>query len=142
MCEMSKILCLLVLAFLSWCDLRKHMIPTAVLVFAGAAAIIYQLFNPVFGIVSFIGGAVLGLLFLFISKVTEEGIGYGDSFGVLILGIYLGFWQMVSVLFWTFFLLLCALIPVLCKKKMSRKTGLAFYPFLTVGCFLVFMMGG
>ena len=142
MCEISDMICLLILIYLSFWDLRKHMVPIAVIVVAGMAAVLCQIISGSVEIVSFMGGAALGLFFLLMSKVTEEGIGYGDSLGILILGIYLGFWKIVSVLLCTFFLLFCVLVPMLWRKKMSPKAGLAFYPFLTAGYFWVLMMGG
>ena len=39
-------------------------------------------------------GIGVGVLFLLVSKVTEEAIGYGDSVAIMILGGYLGFWKL------------------------------------------------
>ena len=44
------------------------------------------------------GGAAVGAGFLLLSKVTGEGIGYGDSWGILVLGLYLGLWKLLEVL--------------------------------------------
>lgn len=87
-------------------------------------------------------GIFVGICFLLISKLTEEAMGYGDSLMVLFLGIIVGFWDILTILAITFLLLLCVTIPVLWKKKMSRKFSLPFLPFLTGGylCFLI--MGG
>mgnify|MGYP000600478300 CR=1 FL=1 len=48
-------------------------------------------------------GIGVGVLFLLVSKVTEEAIGYGDSVAIMILGGYLGFWKVVGVLAAAFF---------------------------------------
>lgn len=45
----------------------------------------------------------MGVLFLLVSKVTEEAIGYGDSVAIMILGGYLGFWKVVGALAVAFF---------------------------------------
>lgn len=49
-------------------------------------------------LVGICAGIGVGVLFLLVSKVTEEAIGYGDSVAIMILGGYLGFWKVVGVL--------------------------------------------
>jgi len=142
MCEINKAICFLVLIYLSWIDIRKRQIPVLVLAAAGGLAVLYQIIGGCANIESVVTGAVPGMFFLLVSKVTEESMGYGDSLGILILGMYLGFWQILEVLCSAFFLMFCLLIPVLWKNKMSRKTGLAFYPFLTGGYLLGTIIGG
>jgi leader peptidase (prepilin peptidase)/N-methyltransferase len=82
-------------------------------------------------------GAVVGLVFMVISKVTEEKIGYGDSLLILALGIFLGFWKVMIVTLIAFFgSALCAIIMVSCMKK-SRKTSFPFVPFIAISYALV-----
>ncbi len=70
-------------------------------------------------------------------------MGYGDSWGVVILGIYLGLWGLIEVLSVTFFMLALFAAVVLSKKKMSAKCGIPFYPFLTGGYLaMLFIEGG
>lgn len=142
MWKLSDMIGLFFLIILSWSDIRKRKVSGGVLLLAGMIAVLYQIVDKSMHKGQVLGGMILGILFLAISKVTEEGMGYGDSLGILILGVYLGFWKMLSVLLCSFFLLFCTLIPVLCKKKMSRKAGLAFYPFLTCGYCWVLIAGG
>ena len=97
------------------------------------------------------GGIAVGLCFLGISRLTGEGIGYGDSIMILLLGIYLGIWKLLIVLSGAFFLLALAAVVLLSyysirgkgmaqgtvgMKKISRKYALPFYPFLTCGYIL------
>lgn len=142
MCTISNIICFLFLLYLSWSDGKERKVSAGVLAAAGLTAFLYQVLIEARDVRWIIGGILPGAVFILISKLTEEGIGYGDSLGILCLGIYLGFWQVLSVLMCAFFLLFCVLIPVLVKKKMSRKAGLAFYPFLTGGVLWVLLMGG
>ena len=83
-----------------------------------------------------------GILFLWISKITNEAIGYGDSLAILILGIYLGIWGLLEVLMTAFFIL--GIIGLICVVIKRKKKGLAFpfYPFLTVGYLLGVCIGG
>ena len=75
------------------------------------------------------GGAGVGILFLLVSKVTREGFGYGDSWAILALGIYLGLWGVLDVLVGTFCFLAVAALVCLTAKKMSRKHTIPFIPF-------------
>jgi len=142
MWTLSKIICLMILILLSVKDIQVHKVPSSVLFVAGTACLVYQLIIGKMHIVLILGGMGIGLLFLIISKVTREGIGYGDSYGILILGSFLGLWDILMVVAIAFFLLLCVTIPMLCLKKMSRTCALAFYPFLTLGYIGVLLLGG
>lgn len=74
-----------------------------------------------------VAGGLSGILFLWISKITNEAIGYGDSLAILILGIYLGIWGLLEVLMTAFFILgIIGLICVVIKRK--RKDLL--FPFI------------
>ena len=65
-----------------------------------------------------VAGGLSGILFLWISKITNEAIGYGDSLAILILGIYLGIWGLLEVLMTAFFILgIIGLICVVIKRK-------------------------
>lgn len=65
-----------------------------------------------------VAGGLSGILFLWISKITNEAIGYGDSLAILILGIYLGIWGLLEVLMTAFFILgIIGLICVVIKEK-------------------------
>lgn len=89
-----------------------------------------------------VAGGLSGILFLWISKITNEAIGYGDSLAILILGIYLGIWGLLEVLMTAFFIL--GIIGLICVVIKRKKKGLAFpfYPFLTVGYLLGVCIGG
>ena len=42
-------------------------------------------------------GAAVGIVFIIISRVTEESFGYGDSILILIMGGFLGLWNILSL---------------------------------------------
>ena len=88
------------------------------------------------------GGAGVGILFLLVSKVTREGFGYGDSWAILALGIYLGLWGVLDVLVGTFCFLAVAALVCLTAKKMSRKHTIPFIPFLAAGYLLSVLARG
>ena len=78
------------------------------------------------------GGVAVGLLFFGISKVTKEAVGYGDSWLVTILGMYLGGRRLLEVILTAtvlagiFSLIFCVF------QGWDRKRSIPFVPFLTV----------
>lgn len=133
MCTVSQMVCLAGLAGLSALDIYFRKIPVNLLILAGAAAAMYQFFVKKEDVCLVAGGMAVGVLFLVIGKVTQESIGYGDGWAVLILGIYLGFWKLLEVLAATCFLLAAASVICMVRRKMSRKAAIPFYPFLMAG---------
>lgn len=133
MWTISQIVIMAVMAGLSVVDMYSHRIPVSVLIWGSLAVLGYQVFIGKGSIWLISGGIGVGILFLSISKATGEGIGYGDSWAILILGIYLGVWKLIEVLFTAFLILEAAAVGCLAAKKMSRKYRLPFIPFLTLG---------
>lgn len=142
MWTIDKGICLVFLIIVALKDIQTKKISVYALVCGGMLSVIYQIFVGNMDLWLLSGGIMTGILFLFISRMTQEGMGYGDSILILILGIYLGFHQLIIVLSMSFFLLLCVSIPVLWCRKMSREYTLPFIPFLTVGYLCFLLIGG
>lgn len=142
MWAMSEIICLLSLAVISVRDIQTRKVSVYLLLAAGVSSVVYQVCMGKMEWQLVLAGAAVGIGFLIISKLSDEGIGYGDSLAIMILGIYLGLWNLLLVLAAAFFLLLCVMIPVLWRKRMSRKCALPFFPFLTGGYLCFLLMGG
>lgn len=140
MWKISQMLCAGILTGLSVMDIRDRKIPVNILVLLSLMAVGYQISAGDEDIRLIIGGVCVGAVFLLISKMTGEGMGYGDSWAVLILGIYLGIWRLIEVLAGAFLILTAVSIICLCRKHMSRKCRLPFYPFLAAGYILSIMM--
>lgn len=142
MWTVSNIVCFGLLIVLSIIDIRYRKVPREMLIIGSAIAVTYQLVMRETDIRMLLGGMGIGIIFLLVSKVTEEGIGYGDSWGILCMGMYLGLWKLIEVLAGTFFLLLFAAILVLSVKRMSGNCGLPFFPFLLGGYLALLLTGG
>lgn len=142
MWTVSEWICLGILLLSSIWDIRRREIPVYLIIGSMILSTVYIVFGQGMDYLLAAGGTVVGIVFLLISKVTEEGVGYGDSLIILVLGSYLGFWNILFVLSVSFFLLLCILIPVLWMKKMSRKCTLPFLPFLLGGYVCFLLVGG
>lgn len=130
--EVSQIVCMGILIIVSIIDLKYRKIPAGILAAVSGGAFIYQCLCRREDVILIAGGIGIGVFFLYISRVTRESIGYGDSLGILSLGIYLGMWKLLEILAGAFFLLALCGIVVLIRKKMSRKSALPFYPFLAL----------
>ena len=76
-------------------------------------------------------GAGVGIVFLVVSRVTDESLGYGDSILILIMGGFLGFWNILSLLVAAFSMAALFSIFMLLRKKFHRKSAFPFVPFLT-----------
>ena len=77
-------------------------------------------------------GAGVGLVFLLASRVTGESFGYGDSILIMIMGGFLGFWDILSLLTAAFLLAAVFSVIMLVQKKFNRKTAFPFVPFLMI----------
>ena len=76
-------------------------------------------------------GAGVGIVFIVVSRVTEEAFGYGDSILILIMGGFIGFWNILSLLVTAFSMAALFSIFMLLRKKFHRKSAFPFVPFLT-----------
>lgn len=76
-------------------------------------------------------GAGVGIVFMVVSRVTEEAFGYGDSILILIMGGFLGFWNILFLLVAAFSMAAFFSIFMLLRKKFHRKSAFPFVPFLT-----------
>ncbi len=142
MWTIDRFFCLAFFVILSILDIRRHALPDRLLVLGTAGAVVRWLILRDIDGWLFLSGGLFGALFFLVSKGTREQFGYGDSFGILILGLMTGFWQALWALAAAFFLLLLAVIPLLVVKKMSRKASLPFFPFLTGGYLILLVSEG
>lgn len=106
--RMVDIVVLLILTGLSVSDIRNKKVSRKVLTLWGILTVFWKIVD-LYQIRVFLekmeqtnvddlAGIGVGVLFLLVSKVTEEAIGYGDSVAIMILGGYLGFWKVVGLL--------------------------------------------
>lgn len=133
MWKISQMICMGILVSLSIVDIHFRKIPVDILILANLAVVVYQLAIGKADIWLVAGGAGLGVLFLVFSRVTRESMGYGDSWAILILGIYLGIWDLIEVLAVSFFTLTIVSVICMVRKRRYRRSVIPFYPFLTVG---------
>ena len=73
-----------------------------------------------------------GLFFLGFGA-AQDGIGYGDSWMILNMGIFLGIWNLLGMLMIAFLVAAMAAGAGLWSGKWKRTTRMSFYPFLLIG---------
>lgn len=145
MWKVSQICCIGSLIGVSVIDIRSRRLPICVLALLNLLAAAWQLYRISGGkeeLLPLLGGIGVGAVFFLISRVTREGIGYGDSWVILILGSYLGLWKLLEVLAGTCLLLAAASVVCLTVKKMSGRCTFPFVPFLTAGYLLSMVCAG
>ena len=123
MWKVSQIICFGALAGMSVTDVMFRKVPRELLILGGIGAVLYQCIFRDMDIWLLLGGAGVGCVFLLLSKVTEEGIGYGDSWGILVLGLYMGMWKVLGLLAGAFTLLLPAGLLLFMTGKLKRKSN-------------------
>ncbi len=117
----------------SWSDLCRRMVYRAVILAYLLAAAAAHLLLGTWNFFSAAVGIVPGLAFLLLAFFTDEALGYGDGLLILGCGFSLGFEFCLGVLMTAFlFAGLWALLLV-CLKKGTKKSTMAFVPFLLSG---------
>lgn len=137
---MNKIYWIWTLLFLLVCtitDIRKRIIYGWFCVTNIIVVIVVHIVIGDNEIKSFISGIMLGMIFVMISLLTKEKLGYGDSMVLLSIGAILGGGKLFLIIFWSF--LICSIFSVtaIICRKMSLKSSLAFVPFVLMGAIIV-----
>ena len=103
-----------------------------------AAIMLHTIFRDISG-KFLIEGAIIGGIFLIISVVTREKIGYGDSLVFLAIGLIMGGERCFVIIFWSF--LLCSIFSLVAiiLKKTTFKSTVAFMPFVLAGALVTFI---
>lgn len=119
------------LLILSVMDIRKRKLRLEILLAGFPAAAVCGFFVRDIPIALLAAGGAVGVVFLIISRTTEESLGYGDSILITVLGIYMGFWNILTLLVTAFFLGAVFSGVMLVRKKYTGKSSFPFVPFLT-----------
>ena len=134
----------LVLCSLAVIDIRKRRLPLYAVLLLTVLTVCYRMGFRQYEVGQYIGGAFLGMAFFGISFLTREALGYGDSWMILILGVFLGFGDAAVVLLIAFLIAGIYAGGYLVVKRIRRKTGQQAFPFLPMLAisYLGFLMCG
>ena len=75
-------------------------------------------------------GAIVGIGIILISVCTKQAIGLGDGLGLLVVGIFIGLWKTLMILFLAGILVAVVGIIMMVQKKGNLNTSLPFIPFI------------
>ena len=132
---MCKIADWIIWAFLSMCavcDSRKKRIPAILLIGMSVAVLVFVLCFKKTMIGAHLLGGLLGVVFFLVSKYTKEAVGYGDSWLILLLGLYLGRFEALRVLLLASIGAAVYALFCLWKHHWKRDVTIPFAPFLAV----------
>ena len=119
-------------------DIKTKQVRMLEIIVFGILGIIVNILWPVKSFESIICGLLVGIVLYLFSILTNEKIGKGDCFIIMVSGLYLGFID-VLVLIWISSLL--ALIYGLITIKRLKKDSsyeMPFVPFLLSGFLLMY----
>lgn len=129
-------------------DLKYGIIPDKILLLATIVVAFYLLFvNPEASIVNLISGVATFLFFVIISVgfsvlLKKESMGGGDIKLVFLLGLFLGFPNIIISLYVAFLTgAIVGIILILWRKKSFYKATIPFGPFLVLGALISLFWG-
>lgn len=128
--EVINQLVFILLAFGAGWDVKKREIPVILIGIIGVIIILGMVKEGQMW--TKIGGAAIGGVFLAISRLTKEAIGYGDSWIILLLGLHLGIWDVLILLLWASVLAGVCSLFFLWLKKWKRTASIPFIPFIAI----------
>jgi len=141
------IFCVLIVIFVY--DLKHYLIPEKLVYLAILFTLFYHLFKSwtinnldLLFILNLIFAIFPSLFFLTIILISRETwMGWGDFQLSILMGLILGWPNILVALFFAFFIgFFVSLILILLKKK-TMKSQIPFAPFLVVGTFLAMFLG-
>ena len=132
MCEIAQTVIMILMSGLSVWDILYQKFRKSIFLFILSLMIVCRLLAGKIYPMEMLLGAGIGLIFIGISKMTKEALGYADSLLIVTLGILLGIKKLLLVL-WIAFSLAAVFSAIgLLLKKFSRQLAFPFLPFLTI----------
>lgn len=133
-----------VLEVVFFVDLRHYYIPDVVIFPAMVISLGYAFCYHFPTLLSYASsGAIAGAFFLFLYVITKrKGMGLGDVKFAVLMGLILGFPQIIVALYIAFLTgAVIATILIICRVLKLRGSIIPFGPFLVVGTFISYFWG-
>lgn len=111
----------------------------------GMAAIGIGICLPLIGFAGLgarIGGLMVGIAFILLSKITQGKVGIGDGIILCVTGIVLGFWMNLELLAVALFIAAMISIILLIFRLATRKTSIPFVPFIFTAYIILMILQG
>jgi len=137
----SAIFCFLIIVFVY--DLKHFLIPDKIIFPAIVLALIYNFFDFNNLLFNFFPSAFGALIFFLIIFLISKGkwLGFGDVKLVFLLGLFLGFPNILVALFLSFTIGAIIGIGLIVLKSKNLKSEVPFAPFLVLGSLIAFFWG-
>lgn len=132
MCKIEDFVIFIFLILCSVSDIYCKKIPTVLLQIMSVVILAFGVLLKKPDMLELLGGIAIGILFFVISKYTGEAIGYGDSWLISLMGIYLGGIHLLEVIATAFFLAGVVSFVGMIWKHWKRTVTIPFVPFLTI----------
>ncbi len=130
MCRIAELVTGLFLIIAAYKDWRTKRVSCVLLAVMFLAILGMRFFMVEEGVLSTIGGIAIGAVFLALSKCTKESIGYGDSFLIFSLGIFLGGRKVLETVFVAMLFSCVFSIIYSIRHGWRGKHTIPFIPFL------------
>lgn len=136
MLKVSEMIFVVLLGIISIIDIKSKEIPICLIIamaVAGLAGIFFARPNFFELLLSILPGIVVFL----IAFLTKEQVGYGDAAVALLIGMFANVTEVCAILFCAFSIAGVAALFLIVIRRCSKKTTLAFTPFMLVAYGLV-----
>lgn len=127
---------LYILLVIGFIDLEHKIIPNLLVLPAAALFLLYRLYQGQL-LEAFLGGLLPGGFLFAIALFYPQGMGMGDAKLMAMAGVLLGWEKAVAAIFIGSCGGTVLLLPLLCLKKINRKTAVPFGPFLVSALIIV-----
>ena len=130
MCRIAEVLAALFLIIAGYRDWKTKRISCLLLSVMTIAIIVMRFAVVKDTIWSTLGGVAIGMFFFALSKCSKESVGYGDSWLILLLGIFLGGKTLLEVVLVATFLAGLFSLAYCIRHGWNKKQTIPFVPFL------------
>lgn len=135
-----------ILIALAWIDLKTMMIPLSLIISGTimiSLSVIIGILEWKFVLWGALAGVAIPLLMMGLTflMTRRQGMGWGDIQLGLILGAWLGPWDMMISLFFAALLGIIAWLSISLKKGFDRNRPLPFAPYLVMSAVIMLFLG-
>ncbi len=123
------------LAYFSYEDIRERKISNKMVAVMAAVGLILAVItmSPDIIIKSIICGGAAGALAFLTELLSHGGLGRGDVLVIAALGVYIGDFSILIIIFISLIVLCLFCIAGMLLKKINMKSKLPYIPFLLIG---------
>ena len=135
---MREIGLILLYGLTSFDDLKTKQVRVFEIVSFGILGIVLNVISPMNSIYSIIGAILVGVVLYIFSVFSKEKIGMGDAMIVMVSGLYLGFTNVMILLWISSLLALIVGLITMKKFKVDSSYEIPFVPFLMSGFLIMY----